>query len=190
MDGRVNLPNMLPPKDIEFAQTDSVQSLIWHLWSVFRRRWPVILGSSAIVMSLAMIWVLQIVPVYTASTQVLIDPRKDRLLRSDAALSELSLDNSSIATQVSLVQSFAIAKRVVEKLKLDANPQFVGVKSAPSLWSRLRQSIVELTSWLFDGPKRVAEPEAPESDVPPAVLAATDALQAGTSVHRMAASYF
>ncbi len=60
-----------------------------RLWSVFLRRWQVVLGATAVVAVLVAVWLLQTTPIYTASTQVLIDPRKERILKDEAVISEL-----------------------------------------------------------------------------------------------------
>ncbi len=165
-----------------------------RLWSVFLRRWQVVLGATAVVAALMAIWLVQTTPIYTASTQVLIDPRKERVLKEEAVISELGLDASTIATEVSLVQSFSIAKRVVERLKLAQHPMFGGAKPGFSfigwLTSLLLGSAPEDDS--APEPAKKASPRASEGagDLTPAVLSSIAAVQNGISVRRLAATYF
>lgn len=63
----------------------------------------------------------RITPLYSASVQLLIDTRKQAIER-DAALSGLSLDTGAIESEVALMRSFEIAKRVVESLHLNKTP--------------------------------------------------------------------
>jgi exopolysaccharide transport family protein len=164
-----------------------------QLWSVFLRRWRVVLGTAAATAALVAVWLIQAQPVYTATTQLLIDPRKERVLKDDALISELSLDASTIATEVSLVRSFSVAKRVVERLKLDTHPQFGGAK--PGF------SIARWLAGLLSGALGEAEEQArgegsvPEEgedgvSLPPAVESSIAAVQEGIAVHRIGATYF
>src|SRR5262245_24490780 len=164
-----------------------------HLWSVFLRRWQIVLGAVVVVAALMALWVMQTTPIYTASTQVLIDPRKERVLKEEAVISELGLDASTIATEVSLVQSFAIARRVVEKLKLAQHPQFGGAKPGFSFAQWLGTLLLGADSEVNEESNPVAkQPEPPEggSDLTPAVLASVSAVQGGISVRRVAGTLF
>jgi exopolysaccharide transport family protein len=164
-----------------------------RLWSIFLRRWQVISGTTAAVVVLVTIWLMQTTPIYTASTQVLIDPRKERVLREEAVISELGLDASTIATEVSLVKSFSIARRVVERLGLATHPQFGGARASFSMmaWiSSLFSSAREAAQNLRGNPARSQRAQEAGVDLSPAVLASIAAVQNGVSVRRIAATYF
>jgi exopolysaccharide transport family protein len=161
-----------------------------QLWSIFKRRWQVILGATAIVVALTTVWLLQTTPIYTAATQVLIDPRKERVFREEAVVSELGLDASTIATEVSLVKSFSIARRVVDRLGLAKHPKFGGARPGFSLiaWAR---GLLLGPPEAPDGTQGSAPaPRSRDADLTPAVLASIAAVQSGISVRRLAATYF
>lgn len=98
-----------------------------------------------------------ITPIYSASVQLLIDTRKQAIER-DAALSGLSLDTGAIESEVALMRSFEIAKRVVQSLHLDQDPAFVA-EPPESFWSALMRTI-----W---GSEPTAEPNPASSGVAP-----------------------
>jgi exopolysaccharide transport family protein len=165
-----------------------------RLWSVFQRRWQIVLGASAVVAALMAIWLVQTTPIYTASTQVLIDPRKERVLKEEAVISELGLDASTIATEVSLVTSFSIAKRVVDRLKLAQHPMFGGAKPGFSFMGWLTGLLLGAEAedeYPRSASKKAASPAGEGGgDLTPAVLASVSAVQSGISVRRVAATYF
>jgi exopolysaccharide transport family protein len=157
-----------------------------NLYAMIIRRWLVIAGSAAVVLGLAIVWLLQATPIYTATTQLLIDPRKERVLREEAVVGDLSLDTSSIATEVSLVQSFSVARRAAEKLNLEKDPRFTSPASSFSL-----------KAWLLSFvPKGPPVEEAVETagdaagQLSPRHLDIIKEVQAGVSVKRVGPTYF
>ena len=61
-------------------------------------------------------------PKYKAVTVVLVDPRQPRVTASEAVLSGIGADAAAVESQVELIQSSALAKRVIAKLALDQDP--------------------------------------------------------------------
>src|SRR3954471_8185459 len=61
---------------------------------------------------------------FKATTVVLVDPRQPRVTASEAVLSGIGQDAAAVESQVELIQSSALAKRVIEKLGLDQDPEF------------------------------------------------------------------
>lgn len=160
-------------------------------YAMLLRRWFVVLSAVGVVMALAVVWLLQTTPIYTATTQLLIDPRKERVMRQeDAVVSELGLDTSSIATEVSLVQSFSVARRVVERLRLDQDPRFSG--SAGSF---------SFVDWIFsflprppetsEAEQHASKPDGGDgSPLTPDAVGTIHAVQNGISVKRLGPTYF
>ncbi|MFN0220014.1 MAG: GumC family protein [Hyphomicrobium sp.] len=166
-----------------------------QIWRLFLRRWPLILGLTAIIVALAVVRILQTTPVYTATAQILIDPRKERVFAEREVVSELGMDVSSIATEVGIISSFSIARRVVDKLKLDKHPAFGGYMPPPSFldwmfsWISLKPS---------DGQNATAKPadsgDVASDDRPRPItapqLSSILAVQAGVSANRVGPSFF
>lgn len=170
----------------------SLATQLRRLYAMLLRRWMVVAGAAAVVLALAVVWLLQTTPIYTATTQLLIDARKERVLSEESAVvGEITLDTSSIATEVSLVQSFSVARRVVDKLRLDRNPKFVGEGGFSFLgWLT---SLLPALSQGSDTEEPLAQPAAPDADsakLSPAARAAIGAVQDGISVKRVGPTYF
>jgi capsular exopolysaccharide synthesis family protein len=161
------------------------------LITIARRRWYVIVGSLAITFCLTLWWLLNTVPIYTATAQILIDPRKERILRTEAVVGELALDTSSVATQVALIQSFAVAKRVVERLRLDEH----GQRGDAEPMSDHRQFSLNALFALFSGTQAAvvnstgATPPDADIELSPATLGAIGRVRSGVDVRRVAPTY-
>lgn len=166
------------------------------LATVLLRRWLVVACGVLGVVGLAVAWLLQVAPVYTATAQLLIDSRQQRLLNKTDSQYEiaLALESSSIATEVTLIRSFSIARRVAERLRLDtATPAGTAQPAQRAGPLAVLKSVV-----------RGSEPGAPHQDTPgtadvpagdpgalsPQMLAAIGMVQGGTVVRRLAATYF
>ena len=77
---------------------------------------------------------------YKAVTVVLVDPRQPRVTASETVLSGIGADAAAVESQVELIQSSALAKRVIASLKLDKDPEFV----TPSLMDTVQGVIASL----------------------------------------------
>ena len=92
---------------------------ILGLIKIGRRRLSVILGIAAIGTLLAIVYSLQITPLYRASATVLVDPRQKNIVESEAVLSGIGGDWSALESEVEVIRSAAVAQRVIKRLKLD-----------------------------------------------------------------------
>jgi len=99
---------------IDFRQ---IQDFFW-------RRWKLVLATTATVMILAFLVLLTLTPRYTATAQVLLEPRKEKIFGAETIVPELSIDNASVESQVSVIQSANLLRRVVEKEHLFQDPEF------------------------------------------------------------------
>ena len=99
-------------------------SLLGFLQMVSLRR-KIILGTAAIVVALVTIIVMQLTPLYTATAVVMLDERKNNVEDTAAVLSGLpSGDQATVQNQVQILTSLELAGRVIDKLKLDQDPEF------------------------------------------------------------------
>ncbi|MEM8971251.1 MAG: polysaccharide biosynthesis tyrosine autokinase [Pseudomonadota bacterium] len=114
------------------------------LWSLIRRRWMVLLGALVLTQVFAVIWLAQTTPLYTASAQLLLDPRRPKLATGEAVYEDLGFGKAGMATEMALVRSFAVASRVVDKLKLGQNQKFLAVAQSSSLYSKLRSFLIAI----------------------------------------------
>src|SRR5262245_51387727 len=94
---------------------------------VWNRRLSLFLCAAACMIA-AMLFGLFATARYTASMQILVDPNDlrvvDNVLRGQSQLSETHI--TQVENQVRVLLSNNVAKRVVEQLKLDRDPDFIG----------------------------------------------------------------
>lgn len=158
------------------------------VWTTMRRRWRVIVVAIALCMALTAGWLFLATPIYTASTTLLIEPRKTNTVKEDAIVSDLQLDANTVATEVALIKSFGVFRRVAEQLKLKDNPLFQG---SPAAFDPVR-FVMELIP-AFGGPSEVEKGvrnESGQAPVAPDMLDVIRSIEAGTSVQRVATTYF
>ena len=94
---------------------------------ILRRRWNVAAAAPLSLTILALIYVLTATTLYTATSTVLVDPRRTTAIESNQAamsMSNFGTDDATIESETLLIQSIAILQRVVEKLKLTDDPEF------------------------------------------------------------------
>jgi polysaccharide biosynthesis transport protein len=95
---------------------------------ILRRRWKVVAAAPLSLMLLALIYVLTATTLYTATSTVLVDPRRANAIESNQSamsMSNFGTDDATIESETLLIQSVAILQRVVDKLKLTSDPEFV-----------------------------------------------------------------
>lgn len=97
-----------------------------ELARILRRRWKVVAAAPLALIALALIYVLAVPTLYTATSTVLVDPRRANVVdTSQTVLSNFGTDDATIESQTLLIQSVALLQRVVERLKLTTDPEFI-----------------------------------------------------------------
>src|SRR5216683_3235793 len=122
---------------------------------ILRRRWKAAAAAPFSLTVLALIYVLTATTLYTATSTVLVDPRRTTAIESNQAamsMSNFGTDDATIESETLLIQSIAILQRVVEKLKLTDDPEFV---PTPGLLDPIKR----LLSIFSSGPAAGANPE-------------------------------
>src|SRR5262245_3487679 len=89
------------------------------LWLVLRwRAWLIAAVTVATVVAAGMI-VFVMPPKYKATTIVLVDPRQPRVTNTEAVISGIGSDAAAVESQVELIESSSLAKKVITRLGLD-----------------------------------------------------------------------
>jgi len=148
----------------------------------FWRRWKLILSTAAVIAAVTYIALLAVTPRYTATAQVLLDPGHQKLLGAANIIPELSLDSGNVDSQLSVIRSSNLLRRVVAQTKLTQDPEF-GVAVAPGLFSLL-------TSW-FSAEHEAEQNTAPASSeaIEPDVLRSIGRLRSALEVTRVQRTY-
>src|SRR3979490_1159714 len=124
-----------------------------ELARILRRRWKVAAAAPLSLTILALIYVLTATTLYTATSTVLVDPRRTTAIESNQAamsMSNFGTDDATIESETLLIQSVAILQRVVERLKLTDDPEFI---PTPGILDPIKRL------FSFSGPVGGATPE-------------------------------
>lgn len=141
--------------------------------------------------------------VYTASTQILIEPKISQLLQQQAGEVNLSLDTAQVESQIAVMKSEKIAMMVINELKLLDDAKFNAPRSQ-TLTGRLQNLTTAVNEILSIGKAGTAD--APETAVEAPLSANTDGatseaevfernrqtmwiFQSGLDVRRLGVSY-
>jgi exopolysaccharide transport family protein len=92
-----------------------------------RRKWHLV-GVTALVCALAALLLLQLVPEYRSSALVMLDTRKAKVTNTTDVLTSGLIDIPAIQTEIEVIRSAALLGRVVDKLRLDLDPEFGAAK--------------------------------------------------------------
>lgn len=95
---------------------------------ILRRRFAIIAATTAVLVVLAGLVIIVVRPIYTATSTILIDPRRPNtvnLEKNQTSVQSPQTDDAAIESQVLLSQSIAVLRRVVDTLKLTEDPDFM-----------------------------------------------------------------
>lgn len=122
MDARV-VDNDAASAQSQFAQEKPAIDLHRHI-ALFRRRIRLMLAIMAGVFVLFMTIVLLLPPTYTAMASVELDPRQANVVSIQQVLPGMPADTTQVDTEAKVLQSRALAEKVVDKLKLTEDDEF------------------------------------------------------------------
>lgn len=123
-----------PPSQFGFGGADGID--FRELFRIARRRGPLVAMLGLLTALLGAVYALQLTPVYTAKATLLIDTNQKNIINAEAVVTGIGRDNSALESELELIRSYDVAKRVVRKLNLDQQS-----KSEPTKPSMVRQLI-------------------------------------------------
>jgi succinoglycan biosynthesis transport protein ExoP len=93
---------------------------------ILRRRWRAVVLPAAVLGGIALAYVATATTLYTANSTVLVDPRRANVVETNqSVLTNFGTDDATIESQTLLIQSLTILQRVVDKLKLTQDLEFM-----------------------------------------------------------------
>jgi polysaccharide biosynthesis transport protein len=179
--------NRLSPTSALGAATEGRGLELWEIISFAWRKWKLIASIAAATLLVGAINVLKETPYYTASADILLEPRKDRA-PGESNISDVTIDYAVVESQMAVIRSSVFLRRVVEKERLYSDPEFgsvpVPARRNPSILEKIRSVF-----FIFGAPPAPpeAKPQTPEPDntVSEArIIAAVNALKGAISVTR------
>lgn len=140
----------------EFSNSETID--LDSLFAAIRRQFRVVIIGTVIGAIFGIGYIATSQPLYTATSQVLIDDRRVRAVEDVSALTDGGFDTAKIDSQVELLRSEKIALAAINSLDLTNNPQFMEAKSSMVGDAiGLVRSMLNFRAWF-------GEPEAPASD--------------------------
>lgn len=97
------------------------------IFNILRRRMSIVAITAFVVVLLTIVFIFAVRPSYTATATVLIDPHRSDVINlndTSAALRNSSTDEAAVQSQVLLMQSVEVMRRVVKTLNLTQDPDF------------------------------------------------------------------
>ncbi|MGF1455536.1 MAG: GumC family protein [Alphaproteobacteria bacterium] len=116
--------------------SDSVPALT-ELMRVVHARQRIIIGTTISLVILAIVILFQMTPRYTASALVMVDPRTNQVVDSEAVLAGLGTDQATIENQLEIIRSRSLVERVVQDLNLLQDSEFNPPAGKPSVFAAL-----------------------------------------------------
>jgi exopolysaccharide transport family protein len=148
--------------------------------AIFRRRLRLFAAVALVVLVGVLLFTLQETPRYTATAQVMLDMRTEKVTDMSAVLSGLPADTATVDTEVEVLRSRSLANRVVDQLKLDQDPYFSayapGAKGAKSWLPWVKKAV---------GPTAAVDP----AEVQRRRELVVDKVLDGLKVHRAGLTY-
>jgi uncharacterized protein involved in exopolysaccharide biosynthesis/Mrp family chromosome partitioning ATPase len=99
-----------------------------ELARIIKRRRKSILWTAAVPVLLALLYGLFATPLYTASTQLLIDPRDRRIVSNEVTPEALAADGgvAVVESQMLVLTSDVVLRQAIARERLDSDPEFGG----------------------------------------------------------------
>ena len=88
----------------------------------FWRNWMFIAAALALALLGAFIYLARATPAYTATTEILLEPQRQKVTGVTNALSDLQYDFTSLGSQITIIKSDPLLRRVVVKEQLVSPP--------------------------------------------------------------------
>jgi polysaccharide biosynthesis transport protein len=119
-----------------------------RLLAAARRQWRLVAVCGVVGLLLGIAYIMSAVPMYTASTNLLIDQGSNRIVDELSTSGGMLEDESTVLSQVELLKSDQIAGKVIDSLNLTADT--VLMNTTTSLVRRAKfaaQALLDVSSW-------------------------------------------
>jgi capsular exopolysaccharide synthesis family protein len=165
------------------AGDHDLHELVNFLW----RRWKFIVGVTALAALAGMVFLARQTPAFTANAQILLDSHQTKPFGQDQIQFDLSNDYSMIENQMAIIRSVALLRRVVERERLAADPEFGSApRGGSSLLSGISSIFFKYAPHVSGSePAKTVEQDSQASVVPIAAMGTIGALQGALAVTRV-----
>lgn len=147
----MSLPEQLPnPRDVfvHGAGTGVVPLLSApgqsELMQVLRKLWRrkiIVIGSAVALTACAVLFANSLTPLFSATSEVLVGVPSSNVGGTQATIDKMIVDRDTVESQSHVVESRALAERVVRRVALDHDPEFNPLLRPKPLLARIKASI-------------------------------------------------
>lgn len=102
------------PEDLDLSE----------IFATLRRRKWMIITVTTLFTVLSLLYIRQVPPQYIAATLIVIEGRLPAIVQVEAVVEGLSIDNTTIGTQMEVLRSRGLMGKVAKQLNLKADPEF------------------------------------------------------------------
>jgi len=123
-------------------QSDQQAKLFFlDILAAVHRRWraAAVVAIAAIVLSV--IGAFLVTPLYKSTATIMLDTRRENVVDLQAVLSNLPADTFVVDSEVELLRSPALSKRVIAHLHLDRDPEFNATLRSPTIFSEISDGV-------------------------------------------------
>jgi capsular exopolysaccharide synthesis family protein len=137
----LTLQERLQQPDLAPRKPEETLDLVEYWRAISKRRWS-ILGLTLVVSILALLIANNIRPTYRATAVVLIEQGRSKVVSIEEIYSSGLIQREYYQTQVEILKSEELARKVVQKLNLTTHPDFDVRQTSPNLWNRIMGTAV------------------------------------------------
>jgi succinoglycan biosynthesis transport protein ExoP len=137
------LPDVMgdaPP--VRFSPQSEQQAKLFFIdiLAAIHRRWQMAMLAALAMISLVIVGAFLLTPLYKSTATIMLDTRHENVVDMQAVLSNLPSDTFVVDSEVELLRSPALARRVVNQLHLDKDPEFNPALQQQSVFDALINS--------------------------------------------------
>ncbi len=117
------LNRLSPTGTLEASEAEhrfDLREALSFLW----RQWKFIAAVTAVALLIGVVSLLRQTPLYTATSQVLLDRQREKVPGAEAILTDVNLDFAMVESQMAIIRSSMFLRRVVDKEQLVSDPEF------------------------------------------------------------------
>ena len=106
------------------AIVEPIETSMLAFREAVRRRRVLFFGAMTTFLVASMVAVFAITPRYTAEARVMVDPRAENVVNIEAVLSRLTADDPAIQSEIEVLRSEDLGRRVIAETNLDQSREF------------------------------------------------------------------
>jgi polysaccharide biosynthesis transport protein len=113
-----------PSDEESISVADAAMDALRLAGGILRRQWVLILATTALLLAIAIIYLVITPAVFSAQAILIIDSKKEPSFQQQSAQYDAPVDTAVVSSQVEILKSDSIAAAVIKKLNLLNSPEF------------------------------------------------------------------